>query len=378
MKIGIVGGGPGGLYFALLMKKHNLAQEIRILEQNPAGNTYGWGVVFSGRALSYVGETDSDSYDDIAARLETWDDLAIVHRGERIAIGGNAFSAIARIDLLRVLQEHCLRVGVEIQFETPVTDLEPFADCDLIVGADGANSGVRQKYNQCFQTSLDVRSNKYVWYGTEQLFDGITLTFRENEDGAFVAHSYRHNKTTSTVVVECDAPTWDKAGFSSMSDAESRAYCEAVFQDDLGGHPLLSNKSVWLNYIVVNNRRWRHENIVLIGDALHTVHFSIGSGTRMALQDAIALYKAFETQGEDVEKALEEFENTGKPIADQLLNAAYNSLTWYEDIRNNMHLDPIPFAYDYMMRNRRLDHGGLKKRDPEFAAAYEAYLASRE
>ncbi len=372
MRIGIVGGGPAGLYFALLMKKHKPAHEIRVVEQNPADNTYGWGVVFSDRALSYLEESDHDSYVDIADSLEIWDKQAIVHRGQRVAIEGSIFSGIARIQLLRILQAHCQRLGVKIQFETTVTDLEAFSDCDLIVGADGVNSFIREEYSAHFQPSLDVRSNKYVWYGTNQTFDALTLTFRENQDGVFVAHSYRHSKKTSTFIVECNAATWAKAGFDSMSDEESRSYCEELFKDDLGGQPLLSNKSIWINFIVVNNQRWSYKNVVLIGDALRTVHFSIGSGTRTALEDAIALYQAF-SANRDVAMALREFEEARKPVGSQLLEIAHHSLIWYENFRDKMGLDPIPFAYDYMMRGGRVDHEKLRERDPEFIAAYEAY-----
>lgn len=377
MKIGIIGAGPAGLYFALLMKKREPRHEIEIVEQNPPDRTYGWGLVFSGRALSFLEESDHDSYVDIARRLEIWSEQAIVHKGQRVAVGGSTFSGIARIDLLRILQERCQNLGVKIRFQTRAADLEFFSGCDLVVAADGVNSVVRGKYQEHFQPSLDVRSNKYVWYGTKQPFDALTLTFRENHDGVFVAHSYRHSKSGSTFIVECDAPTWAKAGFESMSDEESRCYCEEVFKEDLHGHPLLSNKSIWINFVVVNNRYWSYKNVVLIGDALRTVHFSIGSGTRTALEDAIALDRAFPVN-EDVEAALKEFEQRRRPAADRLLEVAHHSLVWYERFRDKMPLDPIPFAYDYMMRGGRVDHEKLRVRDPQFVAAYEAYVRKDE
>ncbi|HEY3302414.1 MAG TPA: FAD-dependent monooxygenase [Candidatus Binatia bacterium] len=376
MKVGIIGGGPAGLYFALLMKKHDPQHEIEIVEQNPPDSTYGWGVVFSGRALSFLEESDRDSYADIARRLELWDQQGIVHKSQRVAIRGGTFSGLARIDLLRILQEHCRKAGVIFHFQTRVSDPELFSDCDLVVGADGVNSIVRQKYREHFQPTLDVRSNKYVWYGTNQRFDSLTLIFRQNQDGVFVAHSYSHSKSASTFIVECDAPTWVKAGFESMTDEESRSYCEEVFKDDLGGHTLLSNKSVWINFVVVGNRRWSYKNIVLIGDALRTVHFSIGSGTRTAFEDAIALYRTC-AANENVEAALGEFERSRKPTADRLLEVAHHSLVWYERFGDKMDLDPIPFAYDYMTRGGRIDHEKLRERDPEFIAAYEAYKASQ-
>lgn len=377
MKIGIVGGGPAGLYFALLMKKLDPSHEIRLVEQNPPNNTYGWGVVFSDRALTFLEDSDPNSYLDITNSLEIWDELVIFHKGQPVAIDGSTFSGITRIDLLHILQEHCRRCGIDIQFEKRITDLELFSNCDLIVGADGVNSLIRQKFGDYFQPSLDVRSNKYIWYGTKQLFDAMSLIFRENRAGAFVAHAYRFSQTTSTFIVECDLATWEKAGFASMSDAEGRAICEEVFKEDLDGHPLLSNKSLWVNFVVISNRHWHHNNLVLIGDALRTVHFSIGSGTRTALEDAIALSRAFERHGENVEAALEAFEKSRRPPGSQLLEVAHKSLVWYENFGTMMHLDPLPFAYDYMMRGGRVDHKSLKQRAPEFIAAYEAYQASR-
>jgi anthraniloyl-CoA monooxygenase len=375
VKIGIVGGGPAGLYFALLMKKRDPSHDITVVEQNPAGATYGWGVVFSERALSFLEDGDAESYADIAARLETWRDQAIVHRGQRVRIDGFGFSGIARLELLRILQEHCRRRGVALRFETRLTDLAPLADCDLVVGADGANSVVRRLCAAHFQPAADVLSNKYVWYGTRRAFDALTLTFRENEDGAFVAHHYRYGEAASTFIVECDAATWANAGFESMSEDESRRYCERVFEEDLGGHPLLTNRSPWLNFRAITNRRWRHENVVLIGDALRTVHFSIGSGTRLALEDAIALYRAFDTN-EDLQAALRSFEATRRPGVERFLRIAAQSFEWYERFREKLHLDPLPFAYDYMMRSGTLDHEDLRQRSPRFVAAYEQHLAS--
>ncbi len=372
MKIGIVGGGPAGLYFALLMKKLNPAWPIELVEQNSANNTYGWGVVFSGRAVSFLEASDPDSYLDIKKRLETWGALVIVHKGQSVPIDGSHFSGISRIELLQTLQRHCRRRGVDVQFETRLTDLEHFADCRLIVGADGVNSMVRQIYSETFQPSLEFGSNKYIWYGTNQLFDALSLIFHENQDGIFVGHAYRFSPTTSTLIAECDAMTWEKAGLASMSEEESRTYCEEVFKGDLNGHPLLSNKSMWLNFAVISNRRWHYQNVVLIGDALRTVHFSIGSGTRTALEDAIALSNAFEVHGDDVDAALQTFEKSRKPPGGQLLDVAQKSLIWYENLRNIMHLDPLPFAYDYMTRGGRVDHETLKQRAPRFIAAYEA------
>src|SRR5437867_2996060 len=269
MRIGIVGGGPAGLYFSLLMKRLDSTHEIRVVEQNPAGGTFGFGVVFSDRALSFLQDADPDSYADLDRRWQTWDDQVIVHRNERVRIDGIGFSGIARLELLQVLQDHCRRRGVGLEFERRLPDLAAFADCDLIVGADGVNSVVREAYREPLDPSIGSLSNRYVWYGTTQLFDTLTLTFRENADGVFVAHHYRHAPHCSTFVVECDAATWERAGLASLSEDESRRYCEAVFAADLRGHPLLTNRSVWITFKVVTNRRWSHDNVMRGGRISH-------------------------------------------------------------------------------------------------------------
>ncbi len=377
MKIGIVGGGPAGLYFALLMKKSNRAHHIRIVEQNPAGATYGWGVVFSGRALSFLQENDPASYAEIESEMKRWDDQTIVHKDEQVRIDGSRYSGIARLTLLQILQQHCRHYGVEMHFDTRFSDISPFADCDLIVGADGVNSVVRQQFAEHFQPSSHFLSNKYIWYGTHQLFDTLSLIFRSYRGGSFVAHCYPYSATTSTFIVECDAQTWNEAGFEHMSDAESRAYCEQVFAKDLAGHPLLSNKSLWLNFRIVTNQWWSYRNIVLLGDALRTVHFSIGSGTRMALEDAIALYHAFQ-QTADVSAALKTFEQAHRPDVDKMLGIAERSYAWYEAFHEKLQLDPLPFAYDYMMRNGRFNDSILRQRAPHFMANYDAYMAAKQ
>src|SRR6266568_2234966 len=377
MKIGIVGGGPAGLYFALLMKKLDAAHTVRVVEQNPAGATFGFGVVFSDRALSFLEDADPESYADIALRLQSWPDQMIVHRDQKVRIDGIGFSGIARLALLQLLQQHCRRRGVELHFEQRLTDLLALTDYDLMVGADGVNSFVREAYREHLQPSAEVLSNRYVWYATPQLFDALTLTFRESADGVFVAHHYRYAADRSTFIVECDAETWERAGLAAMSEEESRQFCERVFAPDLGGQSLLTNRSLWSTFKAVTNRRWSQENVVLIGDALRTVHFSIGSGTRNALEDAIALFRAFETHSADVPAALQAFEEARRPAVDKFLNVAERSYAWYERFREKMQLDPWPFAYDYVMRGGRISHERLKKRSPGFAAGYEARMVSR-
>ena len=372
MRINVIGGGPAGLYFALLMKKEDPARELVVAERNAPDDTFGWGVVFSDKTLSYLRENDEETHDRITASFATWDNVDVVHRGEKVTIRGNKFSGIARIKLLQILQERCRQLGVALRFRTEVGDVDELREnAHLLVGADGVNSTVRQKYGEHFRPSLSVRANKYIWYGTNQLFHGLTLTFRETEAGVFAAHSYKFDRTTSTFIVECDPETWAAAGFERMTDAETREYLAEVFRDDLGGRPLLSNNSKWINFLNVRNERWSYENVVLLGDALHTAHFSIGSGTKLALEDAIALYECFRPGGVGVRDALREFERARKPVIEEYQEAARESLVWFENARRYMHLAPLPFAYSLMTRSKRIDYENLKRRDPAFIAAYE-------
>jgi len=378
MRIGIVGGGPAGLYFALLMKQQDPSSVIHVVEQNPAEATFGFGVVFSDRALGFLQDADAESFQDIERSLQTWDDQAIVHRDQKVRIDGLAFSGIARLKLLQILHAHCRQRGVEVHFERRVTDLHAFrADYDIVIGADGVNSVVREAYREHFEPSVQLLSNKYVWYGTEQLFDCLTLTFRTIDDGAFVAHHYRYDENRSTFLVECDAATWERAGFAGMTEDESRRYCERLFANDLGDHPLLTNRSLWTNFRAVTNRNWSYGNVMLLGDALRTVHFSVGSGTRMALQDSIVLARSL-AHSTDVEEAAREFERVRRPQVEEFLQRAADSFAWYERFRDKLILDPLPLTYDYVMRSGRISHPRLEQRSPELAAAYEAYLRERQ
>jgi anthraniloyl-CoA monooxygenase len=378
MKINIIGGGPAGLYFAILMKKQNPSREISVVERDSPDDTFGWGIVFSDQTFSYLEESDQPSFKQIIANCEIWDNVDVVHRDEKVTIRGNRFSGIGRLNFLNILHARCRELSVDLRFGVNVTEVEPYRDCDLMVGADGANSAVRRAYEDFFQPSIDLRKNKYIWLGTNQLFHGLTLTFRENEAGRFIAHSYKFNRATSAFIVECDEATWRNAGFDRKSEAETCEYLQRVFEADLGGHPLLTSNFVrWINFPLVRNRHWSHENIVLLGDALHTAHFSIGSGTKLALEDSIALAKCF-AENPNVTAALREFERARRPIVEALQDAAFSSLLMLENIHEDWRLAPLPFAYKLMTRSGRITHEKLKKRDPEFVAAYDAWLQRHE
>lgn len=372
MKINIVGGGPAGLYFAILMKKSNPANEITVYERNGPDDTFGWGVVFSGRTLETLRQADAESHAEITNQFEAWDNVDVVRGDEKVSVRGNSFTGISRLRLLKILQQRAEQLGVAVIFRSEITDIESLrADCHLMVGADGINSTVRQRFAYRFEPNLSVRSNKYIWYGTNQLFHGLTLTFRVSDAGIFSAHSYKFNQTTSTFIVECDQLTWQQGGFDKMNDVETRLYLEQVFKSDLQGQPLLSNNSKWINFVLVKNGQWAFENTVLIGDALHTAHFSIGSGTKLAMEDAIALASSFQRHV-DTLGALSAFESSRKPYIEEYQAAALESMLWFENVRQYIHLSPIELAYSLMMRSGRVNHADLKKRDPQFVSRYEA------
>ena len=374
MKINVIGGGPAGLYFAILMKKTWPSCQIKIYERNGPDDTFGWGVVFSGKTLSNLRAADEESHAEITRQFAAWGNVDVVHRDTKISIHGNSFSGIARLQLLKILQRRAEALRVEIEFHSEIRDVEELRnDCDLLLAADGVNSTVRVRYAEQFQPELDVRGNRYIWYGTNQLFHGLTLTFRENDAGVFAAHSYKFNPTTSTFIVECDPQTWTSAGFEGMNDEETRAYLGKVFANDLQGHELLSNNSKWLNFLLVKNRNWFFENVVLIGDALHTAHFSIGSGTKLAMEDAIALAECFQ-KGANVREALTTFATTRRPVIQDYQAAAFESMVWFENAREYMHLSPMELAYTLMTRSGRVSHEDLKRRDPDFINQYESVL----
>jgi 2-polyprenyl-6-methoxyphenol hydroxylase-like FAD-dependent oxidoreductase len=372
MRVAVVGGGPAGLYFAYLCKKHRPDADIRIFEQNPSGVTWGFGVVFSDRALEFLRDGDPDTCGLITPHLEMWDDITIVHRDERVRIDGIGFAAIGRLALLQLLLQQVRSVGIEPQFDHAVPSIESLGEMDLIVGADGLNSVVRRSDEAAFGSTLAYLSNKFVWYGTTQRFDTLTQTFRDTPHGAFTAHHYRYAPGMSTFIVECDAATWDRAGFAAMDPDATKAHCEQVFATDLGGRPLVSNRSIWRNFPQLWCSRWAVGNKVLVGDALHTAHFSIGSGTRLALEDVAALVRSLEEHPGKLRAALDHYQAVRQPIVETLVAAAAASARWYESMAAHMALEPLDFAYSYISRSGRVDPDRLRQMAPHFMRAYDA------
>lgn len=372
MKIAVLGGGPAGLYFSYLWKSRHPTAHVHLFEQNPPDATWGFGVVFSDRAWEFMRADDPATADDLARHMQSWSDITIHHAGETVRLDGIGFSAIGRLHLLQLLQARAATAGVDMRFDTVIASVDQLDGYDLVVAADGLNSIVRRTFEGDFKTSISYLDNKFAWFGTTQRFDTLSQTFVATATGHFNAHHYRYAPGMSTFIVECDRPTWDRYGFATHSADETRAICETVFKDVLGGHPLISNKSVWRSFPWLWNDRWSFRNMVLVGDALHTAHFSIGSGTRLALEDVIALVKALEAEPGDLGVALQRYERERRPVVEKLVAASRSSAAWYEVFAMHMALPPLDFAMSYLMRSGRIDRDRLAKMSPHFLARYEA------
>jgi 2-polyprenyl-6-methoxyphenol hydroxylase-like FAD-dependent oxidoreductase len=371
LRIAVIGGGPGGLYFAYLWKKRHPDAEIDLFEQNPAGATWGFGVVFSEQALEFLRADDPDTVDALTPRMESWKNITLNLRGEDVALDGVGFSSIGRLALLTILQARVASVGVTPHYDTLIETTDQLTGYDLIVGADGLNSLLRRSFDSAFGASVSHSANHFAWYGTSKRFETLSQTFVQTELGAFNAHHYRYSPDMSTFLVECDPATWQRYGFADKTVEQSQTICEQVFAATLDGHPLISNKSVWRNFPWIWNERWWSDNKVLIGDALHSAHFSIGSGTRLAIEDAIALVKALDAE-RDIPTALARYETERKPIVKKLVTAARTSADWYEKFPEHMKLGLMDFAYSYITRSGRIDDARLRAMSPLFMARYEA------
>jgi len=386
LKIAVIGGGPGGLYFALLMKKADPRHQVTVFERNAAGSTFGWGVVFSDQTLENFRAADGDTYNAITGNFAHWDDIDVFFKGRRITSSGHGFSGIARKKLLEILQQRAAGLGVELRFNTELSDLSElkklgFADADLVVAADGINSGIRKELADKFQPDIETRPAKFIWLGTTYKFNAFTFYFVENEHGVFQAHCYRFDKDLSTFIVECDERSWRNADFDKMDSAATVAACERMFAEWLAGHKLLSNaahrtEQPWVNFVRVKNEHWSAGNVVLLGDAAHTAHFSIGSGTKLAMEDSIALARALST-GAALADALQKYQDERMTEALRLQNAARNSMEWFENVRRYVHLDPEQFTYSLLTRSQRVSHENLRLRDQQYLEGVERWFASK-
>ena len=372
MKVRILGAGPAGLYLAALMKRDDPSHDIEVFERNPRDATWGFGVVFSDRALEFLKADDQALYDYLTPHLENWPEITVVHNDTHIPVAGNGFSSIGRLELLTLLYYYVEKLGVKIHFDTEITSIEQMGKADLVVGANGAFSWLREENQEKFGTTVDWRPNRFIWYGTTKAFNSLTLTFRETDVGVFCAHHYRYQPDRSTFLVEVEEATWQRAGFETMSQEDTIKYCEKVFAKDLEGHPIITNNSHWRQFPAIWNERWSFDNVVLLGDALRTAHFSIGSGTRLAMEDSVALFKALKAHKDDVKAALQYFQELRVPPMKKIWDAANVSIRWYEEMDKLVsELKPVEFAYSYMTRTGRVSHDEVKKRDPKLAQAYE-------
>ncbi len=376
MKIVILGAGPAGLYCGLLIKKAHPAYDITIIERNPADVTYGWGVVFSDRTLASFQRADYKTYEQITNHFVIWDAIDTYYRGERIRCGGHVIASISRKQLLHILQNRCRELGIELKFGCEVHNLSELEPYDLLIAADGVNSVVRKTYASPFKPSIELGKARYIWLGAHKVLDAFTFIFKANEHGLFQVHAYPFSGTTSTFIVECDEASWLKAGLDKASEQESLEYCQQLLADYLDGAKLLSNNSKWINFPTLKTKVWHHQKIVLLGDAAHTAHFSIGSGTKLAMEDAIALAGALEQQS-DLETTLSAYELERKPIVEVFQKAAQESQTYFETIKRYLGLEPMQFTFQLLTRSGRISYDDLRLRDSRFSDAVNCWAAEK-
>jgi anthraniloyl-CoA monooxygenase len=374
MRVQVIGGGPAGLYAALLLKKNHPAWEIDVAERNSAGATYGWGVVFSDRTLSGLREADYATYTNITDSFVLWEAIDVHTHGTLVRCAGHAFAGIGRRHLLRILQERCAELGVRLRFETEI-DPSELIGADLVIAADGVNSRTRALHEPVFGPSAVQGRSRYIWFGTDKVYDSFTFVFNDSTDGLFQVHAYPFDATTSTFIVECAEDVWRRAGLDQADEATSVAFCEALFAEHLGPHRLLSNRSLWMTFVTLKTRRWSHGNTVLLGDAAHTAHFSIGSGTKLALEDAIALAQAFE-ETDDVRAALRAYELGRRPRVEGTQRAAAESQRYFEDVARYRHFAPQQFVFHLLTRSGRITYDNLRQRDPFFVDKTDRWFRS--
>jgi anthraniloyl-CoA monooxygenase len=376
VKLTVIGGGPAGLLFSILMKKADPSHDVTVLERNKADDTFGFGVVFSDAALDSIADADPDVHDAITKNFFHWDDIHIHFKGEVLRSTGHGFSGLSRQALLNILQRRAGDVGVRQAFQAEVGDLAPYRDSDLILASDGANSAIRAKYADAFKPTIDWRPNRFVWLGTTFPFTAFTFYFKEDANGLWRVHAYRYDREHSTFIVETTEAAWRKAGLENATEDQTIAFCERLFAKELAGHKLLKNRSLWRSFPIVRCASWRHGNIALAGDAAHTAHFSIGSGTKLAMEDAIALRDAL-VATRDVPAALESYEKARLPLVESYQRAAQVSLQWFEDTERYVGLEPVQFGFSLLTRSLRVSHENLRKRDPAYVASIDQWFSKR-
>lgn len=376
-KVNIVGAGPAGLYFAILLQAEQPQTQITIWERDIPGVSHGWGIVLNTGTLDVTKKCDLETHDGIAAAAQTWRNLAVYQHGKKTELRGFPYISIARIVLLNVLRDACEKRGIKIRYGETVGDVSELMDCDLLVGADGANSLVRRTFADQFKPSLDLRNNRFIWLGTEHIFDAFTMMFRKHEGFVFAGEGYRFSDTMSTFIAQCTADTWEAAGLSSMSVEESTAFVADVFSDELKGCSVIPNASSdWRNFPFVSNQQWATDKVLLLGDALHTAHFSTGSGTRLAFEDAIAAIRCLSAT-DSVPAALQLFEKKRKPGVDRFQATALESLKWYERIEEVIDMEAVPFVFSALTRSKAVDLRIVKMQDPAFAQRYVDWRDAR-
>ncbi len=374
MKVVCLGGGPAGLFFAALLKQADARHDVTVIERNRPDDTFGFGVVFSDATEEALAKADPLITEAMGRHAHRWDDIEINYRGEKLISTGHGFSGLSRRTLLGLLHERCRASGVRLCFNRDVRDPEEFRDADLVVAADGVNSLVRERYRDQFLPRVDERPNRFVWLGTTRPFPAFTFYFKADAHGLWRVHAYQYEPGASTFIVEATEATWLSAGLEHADEAATLEFCERLFADELEGHRLISNRSIWRRFPTVSNARWHHGNVVLMGDAAHTAHFSVGSGTKLAMEDGIALVAALRDHSR-VPEALDSYVAARRPAVESLQRAAQVSLQWFEDTERYMQLEPLQFAFTLLTRSLRVTHENLKLRDPVFVARVDAWFA---